>query len=262
MQYDVNRWTEDKEQSRAMVVNIPILIYHGKSPFTKMWLSDHFDEIPEAVKDYFPNFKVFTTDLNTYNDKQLIQLIGKSMLLNAFLAFKHCRNVNYILHNMEKLLIFMDKHFEVDRILAKNFFNALLLFLLNMLPEEKQTTFPQIIQQLPSEMKKEARKIYLSVYEANRKSDELNRKIEEMNKQMEIERQKAKQAQQKIEQERLKAEKKAKQVEQKAVKEQQEKITLIKHLVFVVQQPIETVAQLLKVSVAEIEKILKSKSKA
>lgn len=77
LKYMVEIWEtkRNKEQAKELPIIIPLVIFHGqkkwKQPSSLEKMLNGYDELPEAVKMYVPNFEYLLYDLSIYSDEDI-----------------------------------------------------------------------------------------------------------------------------------------------------------------------------------------------
>lgn len=77
LKYMLNIWEAKykKEKKEKLPIIIPIVVYHGKnSRHTKSTLGEMpegYDELPDSVKRFVPNFQTLLYDFTQYTDAQI-----------------------------------------------------------------------------------------------------------------------------------------------------------------------------------------------
>ena len=65
----------NKEQAKELPIIIPLVVFHGqqkwKQPSSLVKMLNGYDELPEAVKVYVPNFEYLLYDLSIYSDEDI-----------------------------------------------------------------------------------------------------------------------------------------------------------------------------------------------
>ncbi|WP_341301645.1 Rpn family recombination-promoting nuclease/putative transposase [Lysinibacillus sp. FSL H8-0500] len=74
-----------KEQAKEFPIIIPLVFYHGKQiwslPTSLGPLLDGYEELPEDVKKYVPNFDYLLYDLSHYSNKDIQGTVPLRMML-------------------------------------------------------------------------------------------------------------------------------------------------------------------------------------
>ena len=77
MKYMLEIWEakRNKERAKELPIIIPLVLYHGQKqwqlPTSLGELLDGYEQLPQAVKVYVPNFQYLLFDLSTYGDEEI-----------------------------------------------------------------------------------------------------------------------------------------------------------------------------------------------
>ncbi|KOY82756.1 Rpn family recombination-promoting nuclease/putative transposase [Lysinibacillus macroides] len=81
-----------KERAKKLPIVLPLVIYHDErqwnSPTSLGELLDGYEELPEAVKAYVPNFNYLFYDLSNYTDEEIRGEVQTRILLTLFRDIK------------------------------------------------------------------------------------------------------------------------------------------------------------------------------
>ena len=209
---------KDIINNRPPSIVLPLLFYHGATPWEKKRLYDLFSPyLPKTILNYIAHPQYLVIDLQVMTDELIKNAIDLGELRAAFLALKHAHEKEFFVDNIAEMLKFVDE--TPTTLLLEEFMSMLMEYMQrrSKLDDEK---FDEIVVQskTEAEMVKEANgwKIHLqrteqkgfdrgialsqeAIESAKIRAEEANKKAEEANKKAEEERLK-------VEEERLKTE--------------------------------------------------------
>jgi len=90
------------QNKEPLALVVPIIFYHGKRPWKHKSMAQYFDNLPEGMQVYLPDFKYELIDLTQYEDEFILAL-RTSFLINTLIAFKHSFENQYILKHAKRL---------------------------------------------------------------------------------------------------------------------------------------------------------------
>lgn len=94
LKYMVEIWEakRDKEHAKELPIIIPLVIYHGQQnwniPSSLGELLNGYDELPEPLKVYVPNFDFLLYDISSYSDEEIKGTAQLKILLTLFRDLK------------------------------------------------------------------------------------------------------------------------------------------------------------------------------
>ena len=216
---------KDIINNRPPSIVLPLLFYHGATPWDKKRLYDIFSPyLPKVILNYISHPQYLVIDLQVMTDELIKSAEDLGELRAAFLALKHAHEKEFFVDNIAEMLKFVDE--TPTTLLLEEFMSMLMEYMQrrSKLDDEK---FDEIVEQskTKSEMVKEANgwKIHLqrteqkgfdrgialsqeAIETAKMRAEEANKKAEEERLKAEEERLKVEEANKKAEEERLKAE--------------------------------------------------------
>lgn len=95
LRYVLNAWKEDIQQDQPLRLLIPVVIYHGNTPWTYQPLSSYFGRVPEALGRFIPEFEYVLVNLSAFSEERLLSFQSAFLGLSAFLL-KHSRQQRYL----------------------------------------------------------------------------------------------------------------------------------------------------------------------
>jgi hypothetical protein len=100
-------WSNDLKNEASMGVVLPIIIYNGKSGWSKQKVYDHFKKyLPPFILAYIPNPIYFILDLHALTDEEIISCVELGALRSVFLALKHGHDKDYFKTEIPNLFNF------------------------------------------------------------------------------------------------------------------------------------------------------------
>lgn len=104
LQYITNIGKEEQKQSKKPSVVIPIIIYHGKTPWKKKTLKSYYGFPHESLHKFIPEFDYLLFSLNTWEDYQIANF-KNTFLSMAAMLLKHSRDEKEIFLQLEAFWI-------------------------------------------------------------------------------------------------------------------------------------------------------------
>jgi recombination-promoting nuclease RpnB len=130
LRYMLEIWTrslgQQPQETQALPVVLPIVIYHGEERFLYKTLHQLFGEVDEVLLPFLPNFEYHVTNLSDFSDEQLNQL-NLGLLYTMMLLFKHRRDWDFVESHATELFVYERLHYndEVVEIFTKAVFHYL-----------------------------------------------------------------------------------------------------------------------------------------
>ncbi len=158
LRYYLNIWEMQVKQNKPITPVIPIIFYHGKSP----WKQDTFDsmfaeQIEQNLQKFVPSFKYELIDTNQYDNQYFKQLtnadiqIGILLMKHIFKREQIVAEITNIFENTSQLLTTED---------GRKSFETMVIYLCNNTPSN--------IDEMRVKMRtisREAEKTFISTYE-------------------------------------------------------------------------------------------------
>ena len=145
-------YLQSKNNKKLQII-IPLVFYHGKEKWEYKSLDELFEDVPENLKKYIPNYESIFIDLADMPDTQLESL--EDALVSAVLMMQ-----KYALRPEEllkKLQLIYSKMYSVDR--ERNYFEKIIVYSLQLVDKEK---IKKVLNELPPVIKNKV----MSAYEA------------------------------------------------------------------------------------------------
>lgn len=209
---------KDIINNRPPSIVLPLLFYHGATPWEKKRLYDLFSPyLPKTILNYIAHPQYLVIDLQVMTDELIKSAEDLGELRAAFLALKHAHEKEFFVDNIAEMLKFVDE--TPTSLLMQEFMTMLMEYMQrrSKLDDEK---FDEIVEQskTESDMVKEVNgwKIHLQ----RTKNEGFQEGLAFSQKEIEVAMLKAEEERLKAEEERLKAEEerlKAEQANKKAV---------------------------------------------
>ena len=103
--YMANLWDNSINQKQPILPVIPIVLYHGKKPWTPGTLTTRFNKWPDAVKPYIPDFEFAFVDLSAYSNEAIKTGAFKAASLRiALLIMKNIFDQQKLEHHLIQFL--------------------------------------------------------------------------------------------------------------------------------------------------------------
>jgi predicted transposase/invertase (TIGR01784 family) len=91
LQYLTNIGKEEQKQAKQPSVVIPIIVYHGKTPWKKKTLKSYYGFPNEHLHKFIPEFDYLLFSLNSWEDYQIANF-KNTFLSMAAMLLKHSRD--------------------------------------------------------------------------------------------------------------------------------------------------------------------------
>ena len=145
----VDRGYERQQRNKeAFHPIIPVIIHHDKTPWVKRNFHDLFELPDDNLRKYIPYFAYEVVDLYQITDEFLEDIPGSIFLRSTFLMFKHKKENQFIVDNIEEIFIFVED-VELDKDLKEFFIKAFLNYIFAAFRFPSQKIKSQIIKKLP-----------------------------------------------------------------------------------------------------------------
>ena len=118
LRYMTNIWIEEEKQGSKPFMVIPVVIYHGKSNWKKYPMKHYFDNPPEELLRFLPDFDYLLFSLNSFEDYQIANF-KNTFLSMATMLLKHSRDEKEQFLRLENFWV--EKLKALDKILRMNF---------------------------------------------------------------------------------------------------------------------------------------------
>ncbi len=134
LKYMVRIWESKRKESPTdrLPVIIPLVIYHGQEqwsgPLKLSGMIDRYEQLPDTVTQYIPEYRYILYNLSTYTDQELVGNMLLLIILRAMRAIfiKDKETFYTILH---ELVLNLEKVEDKER--AKQFFETLIIYILS-----------------------------------------------------------------------------------------------------------------------------------
>ena len=114
--YMGNLWKNSTQQKQPRLPVIPIVLYHGRTPWTPGTLISGFTKWPDAVKPYIPDFEFVFVDLSAYsNDAIKTSVFKVASLRSALLVMKNIFDQQKLAHHLTQFLEIGRAYFQEAR---------------------------------------------------------------------------------------------------------------------------------------------------
>ncbi len=135
----------DLKNKRKPSIIIPIILYHGKTKWTKkMVFEDYEPYLPPEILKYLPAPRYIFIDITSMSKKEIEQMIDIKILRSAFIALKFAHNEKFFQDNLAEILKFVET--SSSEIVFQSFFKMLLEYVQRRSQLEADK-FNQIVQQ-------------------------------------------------------------------------------------------------------------------
>lgn len=106
LRYMLNRWLQDVQHGQALIPIVPVLIYHGATPWPHRSLSSQMGRMHDQLNAYIPEFDYILIDLSRLDDTRILNFRSQFLALSASLLKYHEQNrhVQFIRQHIVSLL--------------------------------------------------------------------------------------------------------------------------------------------------------------
>ena len=92
LRYIVAFYSQTLKERQAPVPVLPVLFYHGRSPWTLPTRLSDLLETPESIRPFTPDFKLLTIALGRIDDNTIMQKVSNFVVKSLVLSMKHIFN--------------------------------------------------------------------------------------------------------------------------------------------------------------------------
>ncbi|MDY6824375.1 MAG: Rpn family recombination-promoting nuclease/putative transposase [Thermodesulfobacteriota bacterium] len=136
--YMGNLWKNSTKQKQPRLPVIPIVLYHGRTPWTPGSLISRFTKWPDAVKPYIPDFEFVFVDLSAYsNDAIKTSVFKVASLRIALLVMKNIFDQQKLEHHLTRFLEIDRAYFQEAR--GLKFLETVLYYILQVTEIEPES---------------------------------------------------------------------------------------------------------------------------
>ena len=128
LRYMTNIWIEEEKQGSKPFMVIPVVIYHGKSNWKKYPMKHYFDNPPEELLRFLPDFDYLLFSLNSFEDYQIANF-KNTFLSMATMLLKHSRDEKEQFLRLENFWV--EKLKALDEIHAEDFIRSVFIYIDN-----------------------------------------------------------------------------------------------------------------------------------
>lgn len=165
LRYMIEAWEQSAKNKGSLRVIIPIIVYHGKRKWHIRPFHSYFGKLGNPLLAFIPEFDYHLTDLREWSDEALLNLEA-GLLINTFLLFKHYGEEAYIRSSIRTLFIHAENYLKDE-----NQRNQILSFFVYLwtTTNMKDNQFIKLIDQLPTDIKKETMTTYEQILQRGEK---------------------------------------------------------------------------------------------
>ena len=128
LRYMTNVWRSEQKQDQKPTVVIPIIIYHGETAWKKMPFKSYFDNPPEELLLFLPEFDYLLFSLNDWQDYQIADFKNTFFSL-ATMLLKHSRDEKELFLSLESFWI--EKLKALDEAQENDYIRSVFLYMEN-----------------------------------------------------------------------------------------------------------------------------------
>ena len=92
LRYMLNRWQQDAQTNQGLTPIVPVLIYHGATPWPHRSLEAQMVKMHLELRSYLPEFDYILIDLSRLDDTQILNFRSQFLALSASLLKYHDDN--------------------------------------------------------------------------------------------------------------------------------------------------------------------------
>lgn len=163
LNYLANAYWSQLKESNSLQLIIPFIYYHGKEDWKYKPIPKIFDNIPEHLKEFAPDFNTVFIDLNTMSETEL-KNINNLLLLSALYMQKFSFSQDVLIAKISNILSIAGKYNQKRGNFLKNIF-----VYFNEIVEIDLVELKNIIASLPKSTKQEIMTTYQLIKKEGRK---------------------------------------------------------------------------------------------
>jgi predicted transposase/invertase (TIGR01784 family) len=145
--YMFSIYRHNVNNKEPLTLVIPIIFYHGETPWKYRTFTSYFDRLDESLNQYIPDFKYHVIDLTQYSDEYILSL-RLSFLINSLIAFKHKSDSEYVKQQPKRIFYRLDFYANEDS--TQMYIRALVIYIMAS-TKLKVEDMEQIVNTLPKE---------------------------------------------------------------------------------------------------------------
>lgn len=92
LRYMLNRWQQDAQTNQGLVPIVPVLIYHGATPWSHRSLEAQMTKMHHELRQYLPEFDYVLIDLSRLDDERILNFRSQFLALSTSLLKYHDGN--------------------------------------------------------------------------------------------------------------------------------------------------------------------------
>jgi predicted transposase YdaD len=169
LDYMLQIWEEDVRRGQSLSLVIAIVLYHGERSWLHKAFLETFENLPNALKPYMPNFRYIAINLSEMSVEDILRRSPVGYLQSLFILLKFARNLSQLGQHLPVIWALLQKRMTDIRALMLR--QSTVLYIDNLLKMNK-VSVSEWIKQLPPPAQ-EAYLDLLAEYRRNVISEEL-----------------------------------------------------------------------------------------
>jgi len=151
MKYMLNIWDTNKKQTKGkdyLVPVLPIVIYHGKTSWKHKAFHQYFNNLPQELIEFIPNFSYLLKDLHKASRHEILENYHSIILQSSFLVMKDIFNTLALISNLAD--VFRQIYNINDEEYDKRFITALFHYLYYTNSEDNFVKLKESVKSIPN----------------------------------------------------------------------------------------------------------------
>jgi len=175
-EYRQRIWSALVSNGETPVMVLPIVLYHGRYPWSKRPLSDYFGYLPPALQPYIGSFDYHLVDLTQLSDERLLSL-RLGFLASGLLTMKHSQDKDYLVQQMKLIFEQGEAFLKTDE--GRTFVETLFVYYTRIVDLDEQLIKEKIISTMTQDMQAAALSTYDRAIAKGRLEGEIKGKLEQ-----------------------------------------------------------------------------------
>ncbi len=142
LRYMLSIWEAQFKQGEPLRPVVPLILYHGETPWKAGRFKDKLSSLDPALKPYFPDFSYIIADLGNYTEEEIKNRIFSNSA-NKILAllFKNFKKQAYLEENMVQLFTLVKEYMNDS---GKDVFISMFLYFISIVDVDEKELVEKI----------------------------------------------------------------------------------------------------------------------
>ena len=110
-------WLKDIASKKKLSIIIPIIFYHGKRKWQRKSFPEYFEQAPQVIKKFIPQFDYILLEVFQTPDDVIIEMSNEHLLGSLMLQYKKSDDAHFIRNRIKQFFKYFDKHPEKQELL-------------------------------------------------------------------------------------------------------------------------------------------------